>query len=96
MRQLHYLGKIKSLLQIMGLDRDGNRIKVINTQTNKVENDRFKRKYKRSQIAALPESNKVAVIDYVSNNLLILLKLLVLKSKYKLNNKKASISTPSQ
>jgi YVTN family beta-propeller protein len=37
MRQLHYLGKIKLLLQLWTVDRDGNRIKVINTKTNKVE-----------------------------------------------------------
>jgi YVTN family beta-propeller protein len=55
------------------VDRDGNRIKVINTQTNKVEKTiDLKGKIRSNGIVAFPESNKVAVIDYVSNNLLIL------------------------
>jgi YVTN family beta-propeller protein len=55
------------------VDRDGNRIKVINTQTNKVEKAiDLKGKIKSNGIVAFTESNKVAVIDYVSNNLLIL------------------------
>jgi YVTN family beta-propeller protein len=55
------------------VDRDGNRIKVINTQTNKVEKTiDLKGSIKSNGIVALPESNKVAVIDYVTNNLLIL------------------------
>jgi YVTN family beta-propeller protein len=55
------------------IDRDGNRIKVINTQTNKVEKTiDLKGSITSNGIVAFPGSNKVAVIDYVSNNLLIL------------------------
>jgi hypothetical protein len=42
----------------------GNRIKVINTKTNKVEKTiDLKGNIKSNGIVALPESNKVAVID---------------------------------
>ncbi|MFT5249415.1 MAG: DNA-binding beta-propeller fold protein YncE, partial [Saprospiraceae bacterium] len=53
------------------VDRDGNRIKIINTQTNKVEKTiDLKGSITSNGIVAFPGSNKVAVIDYVSNNLL--------------------------
>jgi YVTN family beta-propeller protein len=52
---------------------DGNIIKVINTKTNEVEKTIDLKGNKRvNGIAALPEANKVAVIDYVSNNLLVI------------------------
>jgi YVTN family beta-propeller protein len=55
------------------VDRDGNRIKIINTQTNRVEKTiDLKGNIKSNGIVGFPESNRVAVIDYVSNNLLIL------------------------
>jgi len=52
---------------------DGNIIKVINTKTNEVEKTiDLKGNIRVNGIVALPEANKVAVIDYVSNNLLVL------------------------
>jgi YVTN family beta-propeller protein len=55
------------------IDRDGNRIKVINTQTNKVEKTiDLKGSITSNGIVAFPGSNKIVVIDYVRNNLLIL------------------------
>jgi len=52
---------------------DGNVIKVINTKTNEVEKSiDLTGNIRVNGIVALPEPNKVAVIDYVSNNLLVL------------------------
>lgn len=50
---------------------NGNIIEVINTKTNKVEKEiDLKRDIRVNGIVALPEPNKVAVIDYVANNLI--------------------------
>ena len=55
------------------INRDGNLIKVINTKANEVEKIiDLKGKIRTNGISTLPKSNKVAVVDYVSNNLLIL------------------------
>ena len=52
---------------------DGNIIKVINTKTNEVKKTiDLKGNIRANGIVAFPEPNKVAVIDYVSNNLLVL------------------------
>lgn len=53
--------------------RDGNRIKVINTKTNKVEKTiDLKGKIRTNGIVDYLEPNKVAVIDYASNYLYVL------------------------
>lgn len=55
------------------IDSDGNIIKVINTKTNEVEKIiDLKGDISVNGIIAYPEPNRVAVIDYVSNNLLVL------------------------
>ena len=52
---------------------EGNIIKVINTKTNAVEKTiDLKGNIRANGIVAYPEPNKVAVIDYVSNNLIVL------------------------
>jgi YVTN family beta-propeller protein len=52
---------------------DGNIIKVVNTKANEVEKSiELKGNIRLNGIIALPEANKVAVIDYVNNNLLVL------------------------
>lgn len=55
------------------IDGDGNRIKVINTKTNEVEKIiDLKGKTRTNGISTLPKSNKIAIIEYVKNNLLVL------------------------
>jgi YVTN family beta-propeller protein len=55
------------------VDRDGNRIKVINTKTNKIEKTiHLKGNARSNGIVAFPEANKVVIIDYSSNHLSIL------------------------
>jgi YVTN family beta-propeller protein len=52
---------------------DGNVIKVINTKTNKLKKTvDLKENILANGIAAFPETNKVAVIDYVRNTLFVL------------------------
>jgi len=52
---------------------DGNIIKVINTKTNEVEKTiDLTGNIRVNGIVALPKANKVAVIDYVNNDLLVL------------------------
>jgi YVTN family beta-propeller protein len=52
---------------------DGNVIKVINTKTNKLKKTvDLKEDILANGIAAYPESNKVAVVDYVRNTLFVL------------------------
>ena len=52
---------------------DRNIVKVINTKTNEVEKAiDLKENIRVNGIVAFPEPNKVAVIDYLSNNLLVL------------------------
>ena len=53
--------------------KDGNIVKIINTRTNKIEKTiELKGTIKSNGIVAFPEINKVGVLDYVNNNLLIL------------------------
>jgi YVTN family beta-propeller protein len=55
------------------IDTDGSIIKVINTETNKVEKTiDLESNINVNGIVAFPEPNKVVVIDYTSNNLLVL------------------------
>jgi YVTN family beta-propeller protein len=55
------------------VDRDRNRIKVINTKTNKIEKTiHLKGNARSNGIVAFPEANKVVIIDYSSNHLSIL------------------------
>ena len=55
------------------IDSDGNIIKVINTTTNEVERViDLKRNISVNGIVAFPKTNKVALMDYALNNLLIL------------------------
>lgn len=53
--------------------KDGNIVKIINTKTNKIEKTiELKGTIRANGIVAFPEINKVGVIDYVNNNLLVL------------------------
>jgi YVTN family beta-propeller protein len=55
------------------VEQDGNMIKIINTNTNQIEKTiHLKGNIRTNGIAAFTEPNKVAVIDYVSNDLLVL------------------------
>jgi len=55
------------------IDSEGNIIKVINTKTNEVEKTiDLKGDIKVNGIVAFPKTNKLALIDYVSNDLLVL------------------------
>lgn len=54
-------------------DSDKNIIKTINTKTNTLEKEKiFNQKIYGSGIIALPDSQKVAIIDYVLNRLVVL------------------------
>ena len=55
------------------IDSDGNIIKVINTKTNEVEKTiDLKGNIRVNGLVAFPETNKLALIDYVSNDLFVL------------------------
>ncbi|MFT5737334.1 MAG: YVTN family beta-propeller protein, partial [Maribacter sp.] len=55
------------------IDSDGSIIKHINTKTNKVEKTiQVKGNINVNGIVAFPESNKVVLIDYLSNDLVLL------------------------
>jgi YVTN family beta-propeller protein len=56
-----------------GIDSDGSIIKHINTKTNKVDKTiQVKGNINANGIVAFPEPNKVVLIDYVSNDLVLL------------------------
>jgi YVTN family beta-propeller protein len=55
------------------LGKDGNLVKIINTESNRIESSiNSEINIKASGIVALPELNKVAVIDLINNDLLVL------------------------